>query len=103
MLRPGLQSLCFMSALVAGTDALAQDSAQRFEDFNRWSLRYSPQSQGGGQITVELDDQTQILAVSPEHRKQGASFDRFGLFNVQIGGHFVEIALDDLSYTARRK
>jgi hypothetical protein len=70
---------------------------------HRWFLRYSPQSQGGGQITVQLDGETRILAVSPEHRKQGASFDRFGLFNMQVGGHFVDISLDDLNYTAKSK
>ena len=70
---------------------------------HRWALRYSRQSQGGGQITVQLDDETQTLTVSPAHRKQGATFDRFGFFNMQIGGHFVEITLDDLSYTAKRK
>ena len=29
--------------------------------------------------------------------------DRFGLFNVQAGGHFVDIAVDDLTYTAKSK
>ena len=70
---------------------------------HRWSIRYSPQPQGHGQLTVRLDDDVQTLIVSEEHRKQRAAFDRFGLFNMQIGGHFVDIALDDLSYTAKPK
>jgi hypothetical protein len=40
---------------------------------------------------VRLDDETASITISPEHRQQGASFDRFGLFNVQVGGHFVDI------------
>jgi hypothetical protein len=34
--------------------------------------------------------------------EMGATFDRFGLFNVPEGGLFVEIYLDDLNYTASR-
>jgi hypothetical protein len=65
---------------------------------HQWSLRYSPHS---GEITVQLDGETRTLVLDPEHRKQGATFDRFGLFNLQVGGHFVDIALDDLKYTVR--
>ncbi len=67
---------------------------------HQWSIHYSPQS---GQITVQLDGERRLLAVSPEHLKQGALFDRFGLFNLQAGGHFVDIALDDLTYTVKSK
>jgi hypothetical protein len=67
---------------------------------HQWSLRYSPQS---GEITVQLDGQTRTLTITPEHRKQGAFFDRFGLFNLQVGGHFVDVALDDLTFTATSK
>jgi len=35
------------------------------------------------------------------HRARGASFDRFGLFNMQTGGHFVEVWIDDLVFRAR--
>ncbi len=67
---------------------------------HQWSIRYLPRA---GQITVQLDGETSTLAVSPEHRRQGASFDRFGLFNCQVGGHFVDLALDDLTYTSKAK
>jgi len=67
---------------------------------HQWSIRYSPAS---GKITVQLDAETCTLAVDPEHRKQGATFNRFGLFNVQVGGHFVDVALDDLTFTGRAK
>jgi hypothetical protein len=60
-----------------------------------WSIRYSPKS---GEITVRLDGETATITISEAQRQQGASFDRFGLFNLQVGGHFVDVALDDLSY-----
>jgi hypothetical protein len=41
-----------------------------------------------------------VLDREPGHRALGAIFNRFGLFNVQSGGHFVELYLDDLSDTA---
>jgi hypothetical protein len=31
------------------------------------------------------------------------TFDRFGLFNLQAGGHFVDVSLDDLTYTVKAK
>jgi hypothetical protein len=64
---------------------------------HEWSIHYSPVA---GTIAVKLDDQTATLVLKPEHRKQGASFDRFGLFNLQVGGHFVDIAVDDLTYSS---
>src|SRR6185503_306555 len=63
---------------------------------HQWSVRYSPPSR---QIAVQLDHETRTLTLTPEHRQEGASFDRFGLFNLQAGGHFVDIALDELTYT----
>jgi hypothetical protein len=69
---------------------------------HRWSIRYSPRGAGGrGRITVTLDDQSRSMDLEPGHRARGARFDRFGLFNHQSGGPFVEVYLDDLSYTVR--
>ena len=71
---------------------------------HQWSIHYLPQGANGtGEIEIRLDDKIETLALKPEHRKQGANFDRFGLFNLQVGGHFVDIAVDDLSYTAGQK
>jgi hypothetical protein len=64
---------------------------------HEWSIHYSP---AAGTIAVKLDDGTATLVLKPEHRKHGASFDRFGLFNLQVGGHFVDIAIDDLTYSS---
>jgi hypothetical protein len=41
------------------------------------------------------------LDLAPGDRKAGATFDRFGLFDVQTGGHYVELYLDDLKYTRK--
>lgn len=67
---------------------------------HEWSIRYSPQS---GRIDVQLDGEAQTLEVSPEHRRNGATFDRFGIFNLQVGGHFVDVTIDDLTYTTGPK
>jgi len=65
---------------------------------HKWSIHYLPRL-ADGQIQVTLDENVQTLTLKPGYRKQGASFDRFGLFNLQVGGHFVDIAVDDLSFT----
>ena len=70
---------------------------------HRWELRYAPSGAGGsGEVIVKFDDQIQRVALKPEHRKLGAKFDRFGIFNLQTGGHYVDIALDDLRFTKSR-
>ena len=67
-----------------------------------WSLDYTPQSgPRPGRITVRLDDETGVLEVDPIHAAQGATFDRFGLFNMQAGGHHVEVYLDELSFSGQ--
>ncbi len=52
---------------------------------------------------MKLDGKTEMMQLRPEDRKTGATFDRFGLFNFQEGGLFVEICLDDLKYTTSTK
>lgn len=96
--RPGYRT-------VEGQGVLAEDGPIIRPDgaVHRWSLRYRPDAAGGeGQIEVTLDDQTRTLDLRPGDRKRGASFDRFGLFNLHAGGHFVEVYVDDLTYTGRR-
>lgn len=68
---------------------------------HRWSLDYSPEAaDGNGRITVRLDDTVHTLELRPGDRARGATFDRFGIFDMQSGGHHVEFYLDDLAYTA---
>ncbi|MGI8603474.1 MAG: hypothetical protein ACR2OZ_10810 [Verrucomicrobiales bacterium] len=69
-----------------------------------WSLRYSPDdAHGKGRIILEFDDVVQTLDLPAGARQAGATFDRFGLFNMQSGGHYVSVYLDDVSYSKRRK
>lgn len=70
------------------------------ETVHRWSMHYQPKAADGrGRITVNFDDQTNTLELKENARHEGASFDRFGLFNVQSGGHHVEVYLDDIRYS----
>jgi hypothetical protein len=68
-----------------------------------WSLSYDPKANGGnGSIRVTLGGESVVLDLPPDIKKQGASFDRFGMLVVPAGGHHVKIYLDDLKYTAGR-
>jgi len=66
----------------------------------RFSFDYDPTA-GDGRVVVTLDDHREVLELTPEQRKSGATFNRFGLANIRAGGHSVEFYLDDLTYTAR--
>lgn len=69
-----------------------------------WSLVYDPTAGGGnGSIAVTLGKESVTLPLKPGWKAEGAGFDRFGLFNSNIGGQLVRIYLDDLTYTAGRK
>jgi hypothetical protein len=51
---------------------------------------------------VTFDGAEQTMTLRPEDRRAGARFDRFGVFNLQTGGHFVDIAVDDVRFTSGR-
>jgi len=70
---------------------------------HEWSLRYDPQAGESGRMTVRLGDTEHTLDLAPQCREQGATFDRFGLFNMQAGGHHVQLYIDDLKYTVRKE
>ncbi len=66
-----------------------------------WTLDYDPNAaSGNGKITVTLDGQPVSIDLKPGIKKDGASFDRFGMLSWQTGGHHVEVYLDDIKYTA---
>ncbi len=68
-----------------------------------WKISYDPAGgDGNGRITVQFDKSIHTLDLRPEERAAGAVFDRFGLFNMQSGGHHVEIYFDDLTITRGR-
>jgi len=67
---------------------------------HRWSISYDPVAgDGNGRITVTFDGMPHALDLRAEDRAAGAAFDRFGLFNIQTGGHHVAVYIDDLSFT----
>lgn len=67
-----------------------------------WSLRYNPRdADGRGRITLTFDGQSHTLDLPEGHRRQNAHFDRFGVFDIQSGGHHIELYLDDLVYSHR--
>lgn len=68
---------------------------------HEWSVQYDPAAaDGNGRVTVQFDDELHTLDVDARHRGAGAAFDRFGLFNIQSGGHHVQLYVDDVRYTA---
>ncbi|MEP6662709.1 MAG: hypothetical protein ABJC04_03495, partial [Verrucomicrobiota bacterium] len=71
----------------------------RMFDFN-----YDPQANNGvGRVTVTLEGEPPFtLDLTPEQRKAGAIFDRFGLMSFRRGGKFSTLYFDDLIYTTSR-
>ena len=64
---------------------------------HRWNLTYDPEGHDGdGLITFTLNDQTVKTPLVPGHKADGASFNRFGIFNQQISGKGMELYFDDL-------
>ena len=68
-----------------------------------WAIRYDPAgADGNGLITVTFDRKDQSLPLRPGDKARGATFDRFGLFNLQSGGNYVFVYVDGLTYTSRQ-
>jgi len=70
-----------------------------------WSLRYDPNGNGGaGLLTATLDGDRAVCELSPEHRADGAEFNRFGILNVMKsyddGG---TLWLDDVTIAGERE
>jgi hypothetical protein len=65
-----------------------------------WSLHYDPNgAEARGRITVKFDESTHHLDLKEGERAENATFDRFGFFNLQAGGHHVEAYIDDVTYS----
>jgi hypothetical protein len=65
-----------------------------------WKLVYDPAANNGkGAIEATLGSQSVVLPLKANDKAASASFDRFGLFTAHIGGSYVRIYFDDLSYT----
>jgi hypothetical protein len=68
----------------------------------RFSFKYNPDEGESGRITVTLDTITFITDLTPEQRKMGSTFDRFGLLNPRKGGKYIDVYVDDLTYVVKR-
>jgi len=63
-----------------------------------WEFAYNPKGEdGSAEIRITLDGVVTLFPISGSHRDQGASFDRFGIFNNQIPGQEMEVYFDDIS------
>ncbi len=63
-----------------------------------WSLTYDPKgAAGNGEITFLMDGNTYTVPLAPGHKADGATFNRFGMVNMQIAGKGMNVYLDDLS------
>ena len=70
---------------------------------HQFAFTYDPSANGGrGTVMLTLDKREFRHNLSPEQRRAGATFDRFGMMNVRRGGKYVTVYLDDLTYTVRR-
>jgi hypothetical protein len=81
---------------------LDQDAMQRCPpdgSKHTWELRYDPTGgdHGTGEVTLIFDGNPTRLRVPRWHREHGATFDRFGIFNNQACGDFIEVYLDDIT------
>jgi hypothetical protein len=68
-----------------------------------FTFDYDPKANNGvGRITCKLDDETFTMDLTPQMRAAKATFTHFGISSIRIGGKWVTVYLDDLTYTARR-
>lgn len=64
-------------------------------------FHYDPQGAGGnGRITLALAGERMVVDLKPGERADNALLDHFGLWNLQAGGHYVLVYVDDLRYTS---
>src|SRR5687768_6651388 len=68
-----------------------------------WELRYNPKGgRGFGEITIVINGASTSIHIPKEHREQGATFDRFGIFNNQTAGDLIEAYLDDIAINGEK-
>jgi hypothetical protein len=69
----------------------------------RWSVDYHPRGQGrggdSGRIFIRLGDQRRLFKLPKDLAREGATFNRFGLRNLERGGSFQVVHLDQLRYS----
>ena len=66
-----------------------------------WSMHYDPKGgDGHGRITWKLDDAERTFDLKAGVKEGGATFERFGFLDLQSGGHYVFMYIDDVTFTA---
>jgi hypothetical protein len=65
----------------------------------RWSLEYLPDAgdYASGLFRLTVGSNAAEVSVRPEHRAEGATFDRFGFLNVQVFGSNINAYAGDLT------
>lgn len=66
-----------------------------------FSFKYEPDKGEFGRITVTLSDDKFSYNLTDEQRRAGSKFDHFGLLNPRKGGKYVDVYIDDLTYSSR--
>jgi hypothetical protein len=85
--------------------AYAKDPPRIYPDGkpHDWTMRYEPQTQGGGRIVLTLDGKSIEQRIPGNHQSIGARFNRFGFVTTHIDGNGQEVFVDDLTYTTARR
>ncbi|MFO0949152.1 MAG: hypothetical protein U1D30_25115 [Planctomycetota bacterium] len=97
--RPAYRTLSGLGGAAEEGPILRPDGAKHV-----FKLQYDPNGgKGNGSITWTLDGQRQVVELAPGEKRDDATLDHFGIWNLQSGGHFVKVYLDDLRYTAGPK
>src|SRR5262245_12957752 len=67
-----------------------------------WSMTYDPSGHDGdGELTFTIDGKSYSAALEKGHKADGATFNRFGFWNVQVSGDGLEMYVDDLVLDGR--
>jgi hypothetical protein len=62
-----------------------------------WSLEYDPSgNENRGAITLRIDDRVYSVPLAEGHKSPATKFDRFGIWNVQTAGDYLDVYFDDL-------
>jgi hypothetical protein len=65
---------------------------------HEWAVHYDPAAaNGAGELVFTFDGAESRMALRPEHRKAGASFNRFGIFPPRIPGRHIVAYFDDIT------
>ena len=66
-----------------------------------FTFNYDPDQGEHGKITVTLDNDKFSYDLTKEQRSTGSTFNRFGLLNPRKGGKYVDVYIDDITYSSR--